>query len=606
MTNNFFVLERLVRQTHQNPDVVYAVILDNNGRALTRWFDIHNPIIAQARETGSPNDILELIELARQNELVRERRQAIQLEELQQGQVWLGYSMASVRQNLFTSTLTTLMTTLATIILLAGLTFVVFHWLIGRRLQQVALVAEEFAAGDYHRRAEIIAPDEIGSLMLAFNHMADRLQETVRGLHRANEHTEAVNRALRASESEARQLSNVASRTSNMVIISDADGNIEWINDSFERNTGYSLAEVFGRRPGDLLQGPLTEQTVVDYMRCRLQKQEPFNCELINYTKDGTPYWVAVDVAPVYDDNGEVINFVAVEADISERKLAEEVLHRRIKLDTLISEVSAEFISCHADDIDVKIVQMIEHLVHELDIDYAALQLFQSSMRTELQIQSVWMVDDLIEYAVKNPKISYDHESWWNRTMADGIQIRASSVKSLPEYPSEISNVLHGAKFRSILVLPVAWGRQHQGQFILGTVFRERSWSDEAVAAVALVADIFASALQRKHMDMVLEEERASLERRTADLHTANAALAEASRAKDSFWTNMNHELRTPLNIILGYTQLMERDPALSATQKTHLSVIEKSGNHLLALDQRCAFPLQDRSRSYDVDQDPL
>ena len=68
------------------------------------------------------------------------------------------------------------------------------------------------------------------------------------------------------------------------------------------------------------------------------------------------------------------------------------------------------------------------------------------------------------------------------------------------------------------------------------------------------------------------------------ELQRSNEALESATQAKTEFLAHMSHEIRTPMNAILGFTQLLSRDKALSAAQHEQLGIINRSGEHLLAL----------------------
>ncbi|MGI0486184.1 cache domain-containing protein [Pantanalinema rosaneae CENA516] len=80
------------------------------------------------------------------------------------------------------------------------------------------------------------------------------------------------------------------------------------------------------------------------------------------------------------------------------------------------------------------------------------------------------------------------------------------------------------------------------------------------------------------------EELERRVERRTAELKEAKEAADSANSAKSEFLANMSHELRTPLNGILGYVQILERSPSISAKDLHGVSIIHQCGNHLLTL----------------------
>mgnify|MGYP003492891636 CR=1 FL=1 len=102
--------------------------------------------------------------------------------------------------------------------------------------------------------------------------------------------------------------------------------------------------------------------------------------------------------------------------------------------------------------------------------------------------------------------------------------------------------------------------------------------------AIAVIQDIS----ERKEAERVLANYQRTLEsqivERTEQLQRAALAAETASRAKSTFLANMSHELRTPLNAILGFTQIMEPSPNLTAEDRENIRIIYRSGEHLLTL----------------------
>lgn len=133
--------------------------------------------------------------------------------------------------------------------------------------------------------------------------------------------------ARKRAEEENKRLAMVANTTTNIVVLADAEGKIEWVNPAFIRITGYSLEEVIGRKPGDILSGPLTDPAATLLMRKKISQGLGFkDVEVINYTKDGKPYWVSIEVQPIYDRKGKVTQFIGIESDITERKATQQAL----------------------------------------------------------------------------------------------------------------------------------------------------------------------------------------------------------------------------------------------------------------------------------------
>jgi len=130
----------------------------------------------------------------------------------------------------------------------------------------------------------------------------------------------------RMAEEELIKLSIIAKQTSNAVIITDIEDRIIWVNEAFTRITEYELAEVIGKRPGDFLQGTETNMGVVRFMRRKVAAMQPFECDIINYTKSGKKHWFRIQCQPQFDASGKITGFFSIQADITKEKEAEEAI----------------------------------------------------------------------------------------------------------------------------------------------------------------------------------------------------------------------------------------------------------------------------------------
>jgi len=126
--------------------------------------------------------------------------------------------------------------------------------------------------------------------------------------------------AARRRETQRLMLDQVARRTHNLVIVTDANRRITWVNQAFEQRSGYTAEEVVGRNPGDFMQCDETDQAEVQRVRDALDAGSPITAELLNVSRSGERYWVELDIQPVRDDAGNLVGFHSIQTDISDRK----------------------------------------------------------------------------------------------------------------------------------------------------------------------------------------------------------------------------------------------------------------------------------------------
>ncbi|MDA1220624.1 MAG: response regulator [Planctomycetota bacterium] len=125
----------------------------------------------------------------------------------------------------------------------------------------------------------------------------------------------------------------VAAHTENSVVVTDAEGRIEWVNRSFEQLTGFSRGAAIGQKPGHLLQGPDTDPEAVERIRRAVRAGAPANEELLNYTRAGRAYWVSLSITPIRDGGGRTVRFIAVQRETTrDREQREALMHATRRL----------------------------------------------------------------------------------------------------------------------------------------------------------------------------------------------------------------------------------------------------------------------------------
>lgn len=103
--------------------------------------------------------------------------------------------------------------------------------------------------------------------------------------------------------------------------VTDPEGRVIFVNKGFTELTGYRFDEIKGKKPGELLQGEYSAPETVQAIRDALKQQAAIECEIINYTKAGTPYWINLKINPVFDEHGMLIKYVSLQSNIDEVKL---------------------------------------------------------------------------------------------------------------------------------------------------------------------------------------------------------------------------------------------------------------------------------------------
>jgi PAS domain S-box-containing protein len=345
-----------------------------------------------------------------------------------------------------------------------------------------------------------------------------------------------ANASLRSSEAEAQRLAAVASGTTNAVIITDARGQIEWVNEGFTRMTGYTLTEVQGRRPGSFLQGSATDPTVVEEMHTALRAERGFKVEVVNYDRTGRSYWVAVDVQPQRDASGKLTGYMAINSDITDRKTAELKIHaNEERLTALTAQAPGVIFQFEVTPDDRRSFAFLSEGYRKV-------------------------FGRAPEEALKRAVVLFAavHKE-------DKRAVRASLERSI----AESTDWAH--TFR--IVTPPGVVRWLNARASLS--FQP----DGKKVWFGMLADI----TEQQEARFTAELLNTKLTESVAAERRAAARAEEANRAKSQFLATMSHEIRTPMNGVIGMTSLL-LDTPLSPQQREFTEIVRSSGETLLSL----------------------
>ncbi|SEJ31782.1 PAS domain S-box-containing protein [Dyadobacter koreensis] len=173
-------------------------------------------------------------------------------------------------------------------------------------------------------------------------------------------------------EEKLKELALVASKTTEMIIISDANGLITWVNEAFEKRSEYKLSEVTGKKPSELVQGPETSQETKQRLAKAIAEGLPVHETILNYSKSGVKYWIDLNINPVFNERGKCTNFIAVMRDITVFKQAHEELKHTKELLEQTSKVAK--IGAWEYDVETELLvwSALTKEIHKVPQDFVA------------------------------------------------------------------------------------------------------------------------------------------------------------------------------------------------------------------------------------------
>ncbi|MEQ9672025.1 PAS domain S-box protein [Coleofasciculus sp. G2-EDA-02] len=345
--------------------------------------------------------------------------------------------------------------------------------------------------------------------------------------------------------------------------------------------------EVWGRSRESLYDQPMTwldnihpydRDRVAEALGKQLQGEQDFEEEYRILRPDGSQRWVWVRTFRVFNETGKMNRIAGIAEDITERKHSEAELRRQ----TLQRQLFAE--------ITLKIRQSLQ-----LD---AILQTTVTEVRRILQVDRVVIYQlnadgtgVIMTEAVVPGWTPIQGQEIYDPCFREGYleQYRQGRIRAIEDlYQANLEpchiKLLKPFGVRAYLIVPILQRDNLWGLLIAHQCSGLRQWEMFEIELLSQLADQVGIALAQSQL--LEEQTRISQQLAEKNLHLEQARqeAESANNAKSEFLANMSHELRTPLNGILGYVQVLKREPHPTAKQQQGLSIIQQCGEHLLTL----------------------
>ncbi len=361
----------------------------------------------------------------------------------------------------------------------------------------------------------------------------------------------------------------------NMVVITDVNGVVQWVNPAFTECTGYGYAEVVGSS-ADMLKSGHHDKQFYNELWSVISAGEVWRGEFINKKKDGSTYYDEATITPVKDKGGNIVRYIAIKQDISERKKAEEQLRkskanlaheiRRRERKALEDEVMATLfqLALTSTPLDEYLTQSIESLATSAPW-FGLMQkgaVFLAEKNGDKQVLKCAAACNMGDEA----KIDCSEKSFGECLCGKAAQNR--EIIHTTAAAGNHDSTCHEKEQHGHYIVPIM-----DEDDVLGVLMlylregHERDMHEEVF--LARISDVFSMGINRRYSNLMLIKAKEDAE--------------AGSRAKSSFLAAMSHEIRTPMNGVLGMSELLI-NTRLNEEQYDYTETIINSARALLTV----------------------
>jgi PAS domain S-box-containing protein len=351
-------------------------------------------------------------------------------------------------------------------------------------------------------------------------------------------------------------------RSADAVFMTDIEGTIVYANPSFEIIYGYTLEEVIGANPRILKSGVNPQEHYKQFWETLLNKGTVSD-EIVNKRKDGKLVPIEATNSPILDESGNILGFLAIHSDITQRKENEDALKRRTEYLAASAEIGRLVTSTL--DLEAIFTRSVNLVVERFGFYHA----------------SIFIIDEAGFNAILQEATGSTGQKLKERKHALAVGSnstvgKASSTGEVVVINNTVLDPLHKPnpllpETKAEAAIPLRVGNRTIGILDIQSTETE-AFTEDDLAILQLLADQIAVGIDNARSYNIAQQ--------------AVEEMREVDRLKSQFLANMSHELRTPLNSIIGFARVILKgiDGPTTELQQQDLTAIFNSGQHLLSL----------------------
>jgi PAS domain S-box-containing protein len=351
-------------------------------------------------------------------------------------------------------------------------------------------------------------------------------------------------------------------RSADAVFMTDLAGTIVYANPSFEKIYGFPLNEVIGKTPRILKSGIIPQERYKHFWDSLLDKGT-VSGEIVNKKKDGKLIPIEGTNSPILDEAGNILGFLAIHSDITQRKENEEALKRRNEYLAASSEIGRLVTSTL--DLEAIFTRSVNLVVERFGFYHASVFIIdEAGLNAVLQESTGTTGQKLKE---RKHALPVGSNSTVGKAAATGeVVVINDTTLDLLHKPNPLL-----PETKAETAIPLRVGSRTIGVLDIQSTEVD-AFTEDDIAILQLLADQIAVGIDNARSYNLAQ--------------LAVEEMREVDRLKSQFLANMSHELRTPLNSIIGFARVILKgiDGPITELQQQDLTAIFNSGQHLLGL----------------------